>query len=121
MTMAITTPMWATSHYELILPDAPGAYLHYYVYAEKDRSHWRISSLYVPAIRRRQGVARRLLATITAQADENRVSVNLTAEPEGRSIKAKDLKRFYQKFGFIEIPEHICGDKHYMERKPSAT
>ena len=117
--MGIITPSWATSHYDVTLPAAPGAYLRYYAYSEKGRLHWRISSLYVPPALRRQRVAHRLMEAITAQADEAGASMNLTAEPAGRSIKVSDLKRFYQKFGFIQIPERICGYKHPMEREPS--
>ena len=109
--MGIITPLWATSYYDVTLPTVPEAYLHYYAYSEKGRLHWRISSLYVPLALRRQRVAHRLMEAITAQADKAGAFVNLTAEPGGRSIKVGALKRFYQKFGFIQIPERICGDK----------
>lgn len=117
--MGIITPSWATSYYQVTLSTVPGAYLHDYAYSEKGRLYWRISSLYVPPALRRQRVAHRLMETITAQADEAGAFVNLTAEPGGRSLKVSALKRFYQRFGFIQIPERICSDKQYMERAPS--
>lgn len=80
--------------------DESQAYLRIHVRGDNE---WQITKLYVAPHLRRQGIAGRLLRLTIAQADRQRVTLTLVAEPDSGSISPGQLRRFYQRHGFVEI------------------
>lgn len=65
-----------------------------------------ITRISVPQEHRGKGVATRLLRRVLADADEEGARLYLAIMPSGGSLTAKQLERWYRRYGFKPDPQH---------------
>ena len=77
--------------------------------------HWFIVMIRVHPALRGQGLARKVLELIIAEADRQGVPLRLTVEPTRPvGLDYEQLVTWYRRYGFVFVPEY---DGYMMERK----